>query len=251
MLHTGVGVSHRIRGGDQMPAIKCRMLLHGLAVRPPDDARLDRSRARRAADEAIGSWDERGAVRDDRADRILAAARTEFARRGNDLTTIRDVAAAARMSTGTVYRLIESKEKLMATILWSYVEKVTQGWDRISGSSSTPIEKLDALLWFNINVMDRFADEHRIQALGLQLTPPTSPNLTWSFPKQLRQLKRAVSEGIRARQLQADTTAPLDIVARCVFALVLTPENIVREAGLRDALHFDRETLLRGAAKRS
>ena len=40
------------------------------------------------------------------------------------------------------------------------------------------------------------------------------------------------------------------MVARCVFALILTPENIVREAGIRDALRFDRETLVRGAAAR-
>ena len=32
MLHIGIGVSHRIRGGERMPVIKCRMLLHGLAV---------------------------------------------------------------------------------------------------------------------------------------------------------------------------------------------------------------------------
>src|SRR5262245_58127634 len=53
MLHIGIGVSHRIRGGERMPAIKCQMLLHGLAAEPPDDARLNRSVARRAADEII------------------------------------------------------------------------------------------------------------------------------------------------------------------------------------------------------
>ena len=58
MFHVGIGVSHRTRGGERVPAIRCRMLLKGLAVRPPDDARLDRSKARRAADEAIQSWDE-------------------------------------------------------------------------------------------------------------------------------------------------------------------------------------------------
>ena len=251
MLHVGIGVSHRIRGGERMPVIKCRMLLHGLAVRPPDDARLDRSKARRAADETIQSWDEDGAGMDDKAARIRAVARSEFARRGNQLTTIRDVAAAAGMSTGTVYRLIESKENLMSSILWSYTETTTEGWNRIVSSPSTSLEKLDALLWFNINVVHRFADEHRIQSLGIQLAPPKSPNLTWSFPAQLRQIKGLVSEGLRARQLQIEKGASLDMIARCVFALIWTPENIVREEGARDALHFDRDTLLRGAAKRS
>ena len=250
MLHVGIGVSHRTRGGERMPAIRCRMLLNGLAVRPPDDARLDRSRARRAADEAIRSWDEDRAEMDDKAAQILAVARSEFARRGIELTTIRDVAAAAGMSTGAVYRVIESKDNLLPSILWPYVEKVAEGWNRIVGSPSTPVEKLDALLWFNINVVHRFTEEHRIQSLGLQLSPPKSPNLTWTFPAQLRQLKGLVSEGLRARQLQVETGASLDIAARCLFALILTPENIVREAGIHDALRFDRETLERGAAAR-
>jgi AcrR family transcriptional regulator len=251
MLHVGIGVTHRTRGGERMPAIKCRMLLHGLAVRPPDDARLDRSKAHRAADEAIESWGDADAVdTDDKAARIRAVARSEFARRGIELTTIRDVAGAAGMSTGAVYRLIESKDNLLPSILWPYVEKVAEGWNRIVSSQSTPVEKLDALLWLNINVVHRFAEEHRIQSLGIQLAPPNSPNLTWTFPAQLRQLKGLVSEGLRARQLQIEKGASLDMVARCVFALIWTPENIVREEGAHDALHFDRDTFLRGAAKR-
>jgi AcrR family transcriptional regulator len=227
------------------------MLLRGVAMQSPDEARLDRSRARRAADEAIRSWDEDDAAEiDDKAARIRAVARSEFARRGIELTTIRDVAAAAGMSTGAVYRLIESKDNLLPSILWSYVEKVAEGWSRIVSSSSTPVEKLDALLWFDINVVYRFAEEHRIQSLGLQLSPPKSPDLTWTFPAQLRQLKALVSEGVRARQLQVEAAASLDVIARCVFALIWTPENIVRDGGIRDALHFDRETFLRGAAKR-
>jgi AcrR family transcriptional regulator len=187
---------------------------------------------------------------DDNAARIRAVARSEFARRGYELTTIRDVAATAGMSVGTVYRSIESKDNLMASILWSYVEKVTDGWNRIMSSASTPVEKLDALLWFNVNVVHRFSEEHRIQSLGLQLAPPNSPNLTWTFPAQLRQLKALISEGLRARQLQTDAPS-LDMVARCAFALVWTPENIVHGVGSRAALRFARDTVLRGAARRS
>jgi AcrR family transcriptional regulator len=220
-------------------------------VRAPDDTVLDRSQARRAADAAIGSWDEAPAAEvDDRAAQIRAVARSQYARRGIELTTIRDIAAAAGMSTGAVYRVIESKDKLLPSILWPYVEKVAAGWNRIVASASTPVEKLDALLWFNINVVHRFTEEHRIQSLGLQLSPPRTPDLPWTFPAQLRQLKQLVSQGVRARQLQIEKGASLDLVARCLFALILTPENIVRAAGLREALRFDRETLERGAAAR-
>jgi AcrR family transcriptional regulator len=250
MLHGGIGVYHRSRGAERVPAIRCRMLLRGLAVRAPDDARLDRSRARRAADACIDSWGEDELARShDEAARIRAVARSEFALRGYDLTKIRNIAAAAGMSIGAVYRAIGSKDALMASILLSYVEKVTEGWNRIAGSASTPLEKLDALLWFDVNVVHRFAEEHRIQSLGLQLAPPQSPNLTWTFPAQLRQLKDLISEGVRAGQLNVEP-ASLDRLARCLFALVWTPENIVQRAGRRGALRFARATLLRGAARR-
>ena len=61
---------------------------------------------------------------------------------GIDLATIRDVAAAARMSTGTVYRAIESKENLMASILWSYTEKTTEGWNAVKAAST----RLDSVI---------------------------------------------------------------------------------------------------------
>jgi AcrR family transcriptional regulator len=250
MLHGGIGVYHKTRGAERVPAIRCRILLRGLAVRPAADTRLDRSKARLAADAAIGSWgeDERAAI-DETTARIRAVARTEFARRGYDLTTIRDIAGAAGLSIGAVYRSIASKDALMASILLSYVEKATEGWSRIMSSASTPLEKLDALLWFDINVIHRFGEEHRIQSLGLQLTPPSSPNLTWTFPAQLRQLKALLSEGVRAGELRIEDSS-LDMIGRCVFALVWTPENIVRAAGRGGALRFARDTVVRGAARR-
>jgi len=250
MFHVGIGVYHRTRGAKRVPGIRCRMLLHGLAARLPDDAVLDRSGARRTADDAIRHWDDDVAQSDERTARIRAVARSEFARRGTDLTTIRDIAAAAGVSIGAVYRSVESKDELMSSILWSYTEKVTEGWSRIASSTSNPVEKLDALLWFNVNVVHRFAEEHRILSRGLQLDPPKSPNLTWTFPAQLQQLKGLVSRGLRARHLRIQTGISLDMVARCVFALVWTPENIVHERGTRPALRFGRETFLRGAAVR-
>jgi AcrR family transcriptional regulator len=251
MLHVGIGVYHLRRGAEQRPALECRMFLHGLAVRSPDDARLNRSPASRTADEQIKSWSEEDRERaDGKAAIVRAVARSEFARRGYELTTIRDVAAAAGLSTGTVYRLVDSKADLLASIMQSYAEKITLGWARIVNSRSTPVEKLDALLWFNINVMERFGEESRIQMAGLQQYPPKSRDLPMTFPTQLRHLKTLLKEGRDTKTLQING-ASLDMGARCLFALVWTPENIVRDVGGRRALRAARDSVLRGAATRS
>jgi AcrR family transcriptional regulator len=250
MLHIGIGVYHRTRGAERRPAVECRMLLHGVALRSTSDSRLDRSPASHIADELIKSWHEQEEGTFDKAILIRAVARSEFARRGYELTTVRDVAAAAGLSTGTVYRLVESKANLLASIMQSYAETVAHGWADILTARSTPVEKLDALLWFNINVTDRFAEEQRIQMAGLQRYPPRSADLPMTFPAQLRLLKAMLTDGLRDNSLQLDG-ASLDLGAHCVFALAWTPENIVRDAGARGALRAARDTVLRGAARRS
>ena len=249
MLHVGIGVYSQTRGAERFPAAKCQMLLHGIAVDAPDNERLDRSRATRAADDVMRSWDD-STDGSDKAARIRAVARAEFAKRGYELTTVRDIAAAAGVSTGAVYRLVDSKDDLLLSIMQSYVENVTTGWTRIVESGSTPVEQLDALVWFNVNVVHRFPEEHKIQQAGLRKSPPQTPNLTMSFTAQLRQLKALVSEGLRDGQFQVDG-ASLEMAGRCVFALAFTPENIIQTLGTRRALRFDRDTFLRGAAARS
>jgi AcrR family transcriptional regulator len=82
----------------------------GVAVHAPSDDELDRSHAFQAAQQVIHSWDELDGGGDDRVARLRAVARAEFGRRGYEATTIRDIAAAARLSTGSVYRTIGSKE---------------------------------------------------------------------------------------------------------------------------------------------
>jgi AcrR family transcriptional regulator len=248
MLQIGIGVYHRTRGAERRPEVECRMLLHGLALRSPSDSRLDRTAASEAADEIIKSWQENEEDVDDKAVLIRVAARSEFARRGYELTTVRDVAAAAGLSTGTVYRLVESKANLLASIMWSYAEQVAHGWAGVLTADSSPVEKLDALLWFNINVTDRFAEEQRIQMTGVQQFPPRSSKLPMTFAAQLRLLKAALQDGVNDGTLQLQG-ASLDLGAHCMFALAWTPENIVREVGARGALKACRDTLLRGAAR--
>jgi len=54
----------------------------------------------------IGTWtDDHDARPADRAAHIRAIARAEFGRRGYEMTTVRDIAAATGLGTGTVHKL--------------------------------------------------------------------------------------------------------------------------------------------------
>jgi AcrR family transcriptional regulator len=251
MLHVGLDVIRHKATADRVAAVLCRIMLDGLASRPPSDAQLDRSSALRAADLVIETWSEENeADREDEAAYVREVARAEFGRRGYEATTIRDIASAAGLGTGTVYRLIGSKQELLASIMRSFGEKVGAGWVSVLRSTASPIEKLDALSWVDINALDQFYDEFRIQLAWLRQSPPDTPNPGWSFTTRLRQLRSLLTEGIRSGEIRIASPST-SVLARCVLDVLWIPENIVRKAGKRAALVHARDTVLRGVADRS
>jgi AcrR family transcriptional regulator len=250
MLQVGLDVMRHNSSADQVAELLCRIILQGLAIRPPTDSALDRSNAISAANEAITTWaDDSDADPGDKAAHVRAVARTEFGRKGYEVTTIRDIASAAGLGTGTVYRVIGSKDELLDSIMRSFGQKVEAGWVSVLRADATPMEKLDALCWVNVNALDRFSDEFRIQLAWMRQSPPTA-NPGWSYTTRLKQMKSLLSEGIRSGEINIDAPSTA-MLARCVIGLQWIPENILRAVGKRAALVHTRDTFLRGAAVRS
>ncbi|HWS91032.1 MAG TPA: TetR/AcrR family transcriptional regulator [Mycobacterium sp.] len=251
MLQVGLAVMRHNSSADQVAELLCRIILQGLAARSPTDSALDRSNAFAAANGVIETWaDDRDANPSDKAAHVLAVARMEFGRRGYEVTTIRDIASAAGLGTGTVYRVIGSKDELLASIMESFGRKVEAGWVSVLRSDATPVEKLDALSWVNVNALDRFSDEFRIQLAWMRQSPPNTPNPGWLYATRLRQMKSLLSEGIRAGEISAGPPSTT-MLARCVIGLQWIPENILRAVGKRAALVHARDTVLRGVAVRA
>ena len=130
LLHVSLGVFDEVRGADEVPAIRCRTLLDGVAVDPPDNAALDRSRPFEAATRTIEEWDKGEEEEDERLPMLRAVAASEFGGKGYEATTVRDIAAAAGLSIGSVYRLIGSKDELLASIMRSFTDQGAIGLER-------------------------------------------------------------------------------------------------------------------------
>ncbi|OBJ42386.1 TetR/AcrR family transcriptional regulator [Mycobacterium colombiense] len=249
MLQVGLDVMRHGSSANQVAELLCRIILQGLATRPPTDSALDRSSAFAAAKDVIATWsDDSDADPSDKAALVRAVARTEFGRRGYEVTTIRDIASAAGLGTGTVYRVIGSKDELLDSIMRSFGKKVEAGWVSVLRSDATPTEKLDALSWVNVNALDRFSDEFRIQLAWMRLSPPTA-NPGWSYTTRLRQMKSLLSQGLRSGEIAMDAPSTA-MLARCLIGLQWIPENILAEIGKRPALLHVRDTVLRGVAVR-
>jgi AcrR family transcriptional regulator len=250
MLHVGLEVIRHNADSDQVAAVLSRIMLHGLATSQPRDAALDRSSAFAVADSVVGTWaDEDGSDAGDKVAHIRAVARAEFGRRGYELTSVRDIASAAGVGASTVYRLLGSKEELLMSIMSSFGKKVGDGWTGVLTSDSTAAEKLDAMSWLNINAVQQFPDEFRIQLAWMRHSPPDTANPGWSFTTRLQEMQRLLSEGIRSGEMTIESPTS-EMLARCVIEAHWMPENILREVGAREALLLARDTVLRGIVDR-
>jgi AcrR family transcriptional regulator len=249
LLHVSLGVFRDLRSAEEVPAIRCRAVLQGIAVETPSDRQLDRSYPFEAAERTIEGWAKADHDEDDRLPALRAVARAEFGRRGYEATTVRDIAKAAGMSVGSVYRLIGSKDELLDSIMRSFTGIARSGWSSVLRADGSIVEKLDALMWVNINAVDRFSDEYNIQLAWIRESPPNTTNLGSSFSARLGDLKSLLAQGIRAGELRVEGPSS-DIRAWSLFELLWMPENIVRELGPRGALALARDTTLRGAGVR-
>jgi AcrR family transcriptional regulator len=245
MLHIGVGVSHLSSGAEDVPELRLRISLDGLAARTPSDTELDRSKAIAAVQSVITGWAEESDD-DNRTGHLRAVARKEFGRRGYEATTMRDIASASGLSTGTVYRAFASKDDLLFSIMGTYSEKVADAWNAALRAPSSPLERLDALMWGNINIVDRFSDEFRIQLAWLRQSPPSTPDLGLSFMGQLRQIRSLLTEAAKTGEFVLDG-ANADLRARCVYEAVMFPPSVIHAASPRGAHALARNTVLRGA----
>ena len=250
MLHVGLDVIRRDAGADEVAGALCRIMLTGLTTDTDKAGDFDDSPALAAAEAVIARWGaDDGADRSDKATHIRNAARTVFGRKGFEVATIRDIATEAELNPATVYRIIGSKDQLLASIMRDFGEKTVTASVAVMGSESTAAQKLDAISWIFINAVDQFPDEWKIQLAWMRQSPPDSPNPGYAFASRMEQLEDLLAAGGRAGDLRIDA-APLDVLARCVMDVLWVPGNIIAGIGTSAALTLARDTVLRGIARR-
>ena len=246
MMRHGVTDFHLGPQAQCLPDLRCQILLDGLAASPPDNAALDTSPALRAVVEAATHWSD-GEQDNERAAHLLQVARREFARRGYEVTTLRDIAAASGVSAGTAYRLFPSKEDLLAAIIGHFEAQRSAAWDSILESSSTPLEKLDALIWLHIRLQERFSDEIRIQFSFVREAPLSMRSI--AMPSRLHDLEALLQDGVQSGAFW-NRDVPIELYARCVYEALWTPDTLLKQAGAQAAHELARNTVLVGALVR-
>ncbi|WP_457110977.1 TetR/AcrR family transcriptional regulator [Marmoricola sp. URHA0025 HA25] len=94
-----------------------------------------------------------------RRDELLAIAATLFAERGFKNTTVRDIADAAGILSGSLYHHFDSKEAMVDELLDTFQTELWRRYDEIEASDLSPRAKLEAIVRTSFDAIDHHHSE--------------------------------------------------------------------------------------------
>lgn len=180
---------------------------------------------------------------------ILAAARDQFALRGFESTTMRDIADAAGLTASNLYRYFESKDSMITEILGDFSDRLLAAYKEVIGTGTTVIETLDALLWLLQQASRQYGPEieilqgfTRLAALGVV------DHYQQGAQARLGLLAQLIAAGVAAGEL--NEVAGPELVATCVREIMWSPMSDLASVSPLRAREFYRHTVLSGAVAR-
>lgn len=94
-----------------------------------------------------------------RRDELLRIAAGLFAEKGFKNTTVRDIADAAGILSGSLYHHFDSKESMVDEILRTFQEELFGQYDEILASDLDPLAKLEQAVLVSFVAIDQHRDE--------------------------------------------------------------------------------------------
>jgi AcrR family transcriptional regulator len=94
-----------------------------------------------------------------RRDELLAIAARLFAERGFRNTTVRDIADAAGILSGSLYHHFDSKESMVDEILQTFQQELFAAYEQILASSQDPRQKIEAAVRLSFEAIDQHHHE--------------------------------------------------------------------------------------------
>jgi AcrR family transcriptional regulator len=180
---------------------------------------------------------------------VLAAARDQFALRGFESTTMRDVAEAAGLTASNLYRYFESKDSMIVEILGDFSDRLLAAYKEVLGAGTTVTETLDALMWLLHQASRQYAPEieilqgyRRLTALGV------TERYEQGAEARLGMLSQLIAAGVGAGEL--NHVADSQLVGTCVREIMWSPMRDLAAVSPLRARDFYRHTVLSGAAAR-
>lgn len=146
-----------------------------------------------------------------RREELLAIAAQLFAERGFKNTTVRDIADAAGILSGSLYHHFDSKESMVDELLDTFQTELWKRYDAIEASDLTPKEKLEAVVRASFEAIGEHRSEVAIfQSDGLYLATFDRFGYLIERNRKFRVLWTSLLEaGVASGELRADLDVQL------------------------------------------
>ena len=146
-----------------------------------------------------------------RRDELLELAAAMFAERGLRATTVRDIADAAGILSGSLYHHFSSKEEMVDEVLRSFLDWLFERYQQIIDTEPNPLARLKGLFMASFDAIEHHHAEVVIyQDEAKRLS--AQPRFGYVDELNLRQRKMwvdVITEGIEQGYFQADIDVDL------------------------------------------
>jgi AcrR family transcriptional regulator len=177
----------------------------------------------------------------------LEAARSQFALRGFEATTVRDIADAAGLTAGNLYRYFPSKDAMVAQILGDFSDQLLQAYRDVIGTGSAAVETVDAILWLLDLAGHHFRREIEIlQPYTRLLALGVADRYQAGAQTRFALLVDVIDQGIAAGELRP--VAEPELIATGLREILWAPMPDLAAVSPRRVREFYRQTVLAGAA---
>ncbi|GBD24405.1 HTH-type transcriptional repressor KstR2 [bacterium HR29] len=147
----------------------------------------------------------------ERRRRIIEAASEVFSKKGVKAATMAEVAAAAGLSPGAIYRYFASKEDLARVCMGINAQEVADTWRQTVASAVHPLE---AFLALSRGAFEAMRDDREGSILIIErfLDAARSPDSAFApeVISERRTIEAAVAESIERAQLAGELPADID-----------------------------------------
>ena len=175
---------------------------------------------------------------EDRRRQLLESAARCFAEHGYRGTTTAMIAAEAKISEPVIYRHFKTKQALFIALIEKVADEVFENWQKLTRRASTPLEKLQLLMFQNPATSDPgTARVYRVlfHASTETSAPAIQKAISRHYERYVQALAAIMSEAQAAGQIRNDLPAEWlawQIIHAAVGFAMVRPLDIPSHAGL-------------------
>ncbi|MCW2936964.1 MAG: putative TetR family transcriptional regulator [Actinomycetia bacterium] len=226
------------------------IILDGLAAPEPAPPEYSGdSAAIGVVTEARARWAAQARARlQERPGMILDVARTQFAQRGFEATTMRDIADAAGLSAGNLYRYFGSKDAMVTAILSEFSDRLLAAYQEVLTIGTSAVESLEAICLLLDQAGREFSREiDMLKGNGKVLSLDVASHYRHGARARYALLVSLIENGVATGEVRRAGEAAL--VASCVREIMWAPMRSLAPISPARVREFIRRAILAGAAR--